>query len=480
MKKTVIVIVSTIVVLIYGVAFVLIGRHFGLWGAKSQAPVTTSAELTEKVVPEVKKETPADWGKATSTFGFSIGYPYKEVGAVFGEEEDVQQLSFIFNHKAIQADADTLENLSDDLHNLEIKTELSVAVIKPDKEVGDLLSWIKTLFEEENSSYGNVETTLSEQDLETTFSGQKGYIVIRKIEGKKEQKSPHYLRKDIFFVKDGYVYRISRLAASDDTVFPRSGEAGKEFLNYTSKLSSEILQTFVFDGSLNTRIVVPKSSSPKLTGEAADQREKLLAALRQGPYFDEQKSYPELSNFDRCDSSPSFGNNKGKSVRELRSTSGIYVSVSDFVLGEDNAAEIHGYDENGGHTGLGAVIPGFDKGFVEEYARNIRWTNLGMAYGLSIRENMNGKIEVRGKKFSIVQFSMNGEGNSCRITDFTMPVTPYSVATIPMTKEGDFGPISYDIDGDGVEDLKMSLIHPLLPEKEKQLGAVYSDLNENQ
>ncbi len=41
-----------------------------------------------------------------------------------------------------------------------------------------------------------------------------------------------------------------------------------------------------------------------------------------------------------------------------------------------------------------------------------------------------------------------------------------------MTEDGDLGPISLDIDGDGREDIIISLVYPLLPSKQLELDKV--------
>jgi hypothetical protein len=145
---------------------------------------------------------------------------------------------------------------------------------------------------------------------------------------------------------------------------------------------------------------------------------------------------------------------------------------------EEELVAIHGYDKEGWHTGPMPQIKGL--GFrspVEEWARGIDSVNLGSAGdGLSIRENINGKIVIEGKKYGLGDLQLSGDGNSCTLAELLIPITPFSVATIPMTSAGDLGPISYDIDGDEVEDFKISLIHPMLPRKIEELNALLTDM----
>jgi hypothetical protein len=430
--------------------------------------------VEEQAIPESKKEIPADWATAKSGSGFSVRYPSDTVGAMFGDSDGLLSLFFVFDPKAIGVEGDELEKLQDDIDGLKMQYQaLVVTVLKPESD--NLSSQAEAIVVRDGNSK---EKTLSHRSTPTTFSGQEAYIITRQMEAPENQGKAHYIRKDIFFLKGEYLYRISRVAPADDTVFPRSGgSTGKEFLSYVGSLSSDILQTFVFDGSSRTSIVVPPHKAPGLSGDAKERREGLLAALRQGPYFDEQKGYEEIkTGGERCDE---YGQLIKGSSRDLTPSPGVFYSVNDIVSGENEVVEIHGYDDQGGHTGP-IPMPGFGGGsFPEESARGIESLNrYGGSQMLAVSEPMNGHIEIRGKKFSLAEFRISGEGNSCSMADLIVPTTPYSIATVPITERGDIGPISYDIDGDGVEDLKISLIHPLLPEKEEQLSAVYADMSD--
>ncbi|NCQ06661.1 MAG: hypothetical protein GW815_03845 [Candidatus Moranbacteria bacterium] len=470
--------IISLIIIIFGTIFVFLQKYSSMRKISAPESVTIVKEKPHSIE---SNQSPMDWGTVSSAFGFSLKYPYKEVGVMPVDNESSHQISFFFSQESLSSDESIKEKLSSDIHNIGIRGELSISVIEPGKDIIDFPLWVKEFLEGDSSSRKK-ENTLSQYDSEITFAGQKGYSIIRKIEGPKEQQSPHYTREDIFIYKDKYVYTISRISSSDDTVFPRSGIVGKNFLDYVDALSSKILQTFVFDGSSRTAIMVPKNTSRELTGEKKDRREKLLADLRQAPFFDEQKSYPQISSSDQCSSKRSTGTTNSDHSRELHPSPGVFVSASSAVADEENVAEIHAYDREGNHTGPLPMLPVSDNPTpIEEHARGAKWINLGsFGYGLSIEESMDGKIEIRGKKSSATSFIIRGEGNSCQIAQVLIPVTPYSVATIPMTSKGDFGPISYDIDGDGSEDLQLSLIHPLLPEKEEQFRAVISDMWEGE
>ena len=111
-------------------------------------------------------------------------------------------------------------------------------------------------------------------------------------------------------------------------------------------------------------------------------------------------------------------------------------------------------------------------------------SSFGSSVYLSVSENIDGKIVIRGKKYTFTQLSLTRDGNSCDLADIQLPITPYSEATIPMTTKGDLGPISVDLDGDGKEDMEISLLHPLLPQKlldaQNVIGSMMSTWQEKQ
>lgn len=437
--------------------------------------LTASSVLATKNVTTSKQIVSKDTGIISSSLGFSIKYPYKKVSAMLGYD-GVFQASIFFPPSIISLSTTLEESLIRDINNIGLDAWTTILVIEDNTAKTNFKSWIKAYLTKSENQYEENEKILSENTTPTTFAGMKGYIVTRSIEGSKDQNSPHYSRKEIFINKGKYVYRINTIAPSSDTTFPRSGLVGKKYLQRVDTFSTEILKTFSFDGSTKTAITIPKISAPKLFGEANIRREKLLSVLRKEPFFDNNTNYEDPR--DKCVSGISASNSNDVSKKNMDLSQAIYVSVED-----EKTAEIHAYDKNGGHTGLVPIIPLSSdsiegNGFAEERAKGVRFDSYGVKSYLSIRENIDGKIEIIGKKYSIAQFQINGEGNSCGIVDISFPVTPYSVATLPMTAQGDLGPISYDIDGDGKQDFELSLLHPLLPEKEQQLYAVIQDMQE--
>ena len=445
---------------------------------------TTSAEkpnvsaLSQKtIVP--KMDIPKDWGMVSVELGFSLRYPYKEIGASWGDDEYFQ-VGFLFPPSIVSNDASTTEKIGGDIHNINLYAGMMVTLIEYKATSTDLKTWSENYLKKEDGSYGNKEiAVLSEETEPIIFAGQKGYLFTRQIEGSKYQNSPHYMKKEIFIRKDKFVYRFSYLDTSKDTVFPRSGVAGKKYLERVGVLSREVLSTFAFDGTKTTSITVPKTIPKQPTGEAGIRREKLLVALRNPPYFDEKVTYEQISGDGPCAASSTPQETNSVTGQRMSSSYGIFIAAGDGVFNEKNVVEIHAYDENGNHTGPMPPVP-WGSDFlnpVEERARGIGWINLGsIGYGLSIQDTLDGRVEVVGKKYSLTDFRMTGDGNGCTIAEMFIPVTPYSIATLPMTKAGDFGPFSIDIDGDGKKDLEWSLLYPLFPEKQQELQAVIADM----
>lgn len=437
-------------------------------------PITKKDVESTIVSSEVSVPEPrviAGWGTVSSGVGFSLQYPYEEIGAGWGDDEYFQ-VSFFFPPSEVTLDAGTVEKLSDDINNMRIGAGLDIVVIEDDVMTADFNEWVRVFLEKEDSSYGNKGrvTVLSEKTTPTTFAGRRGYKIVRLLEGAQGQGSLHYTQKEIFVRVGKFVYRISHTAPSDDTVFPRSGLVGREYLQHVNDLSEEILTTFVFDDSTVTAIVVPQKKPQQLTGDVKQRRENLLASLRVEPFYDEKTSYPTPSN--SCVSNFSTPQNKVITPQTLAPARGLFIGAN------DEYADVHAYDELGNHTGPMPEIPGLLYGAqIEELLRGVGSISLGSAgYGLVIDEFFDGRIVLKGKKYGFINFSMRGDGNACTVVEFFVPVTPYSIATLPITKNGDVGPFSYDIDGDGVEDFMLSLLYPLSEQKELDINAVMADM----
>src|SRR3989344_3511645 len=461
--KNIFIIVGSSIILLILVA----GAYFLFMNQRAEEQ---AQQVNQSQTEVVSKEDPhKDWGNITSELGFSLMYPYKEIGAMWGDDEYFQ-IIFFFSPSLATTDEAISELLSRDIHNIGLYSGLSITVIKNDLGTTNLETWAKTFLAKEDKSYGNKEIkVLSEEIISTTFSGIPGYKFIRSLEGSEGQKSPHYTQNETFVRKEELIYRITHLAPSNDTIFPRSGIVGKEYLERVNNVSEEVLKTFAFDGSKATAITVPKPERPKLPGEAADRRQKLLTALRTKPFYDESKTYPTPS--DPCD--PGSTSKSSDPEGSLASAGGIYIGA------DDEVSSLHAYDADGRHTGLMPPIPGFENSFApsEERAQSIDRIERGSdGYGLVMRDTIKGRIELVGKSYATVNFEFRGDGNGCTITEVLAPVTPYSVGTVPLTVQGDIGPISYDIDGDGTEDFVLSLVHPLFPTKQLQLDAVIADM----
>ncbi len=462
--RNVIVVLSVCIILLVSTGF-FFHEYSDVW--------TQNSSSTSPLVDDSLSISHEGWETVSSEFGFSLKYPHKEVGAIWNRDHEFFVVSFFFSSEMLPLDEGTRIKLDVDMQSLNMYNGLDIFVISPKTEITDFPDWIRNFLQKETDRYGNREKVLSEEVLETTVSGEPGYIIIRQVERSKTR----YVRKEIFVRREARVYRLSYLAPSEDTTFPQSGLSGKQFLERVEMLSAEMLRTFVFDGSSKTKITFPKTISLQLTGEAKERRERLLSALRVEPFFDEQAVYPESGFGTKCSLKAAVSQERGDSSKKsLRPSPGLSISAEDGVLNEEGVVELHAYDESGNHTGPMPLLPGFENALIEEHARSVDWESYGAKKYIIVSENINGRIEMLGKKFSIAQLHIRGDGNSCEIASMFIPVTPYSIATIPMTERGDLGPVSYDVDGDGIEDLKWSLVHPLLPSKLEELMVVFEDM----
>lgn len=434
---------------------------------------TSSATTTEKVTSSSPliiiatsslASVPKGWATFTNELGFSIHYPYKETGMIYGDD-GYFQIIFFMPASIVSADASTAENISQDIHNLDLYGPLSISVIKDNSSVTDIKSWAKLYLKKYDAEQGNHEMVLSEVVTPIVFAGVDGFQFVRSTEGEKSQNNPHYTRNEIFIYKNGLVYHIRSLAPSSDTIFPRSGTVGKKYLQRADEISKEVLKTFAFDDSKVTKIIVPKVQPLALVGEALARREKLLADLRARPYYDMNTWYPKPS--DSCEEATPTDN----ATRNSISKHNMYVSA------DDSISDLHVYDANGNHAGPMPLVPGFPSSQIEERVSGVSSFDSGSSGNGFVFENlMDGWIELVGKENGSVNLSFRGDGNACSIDEVSLLVTKYSVAKILMTNAGGLGPISYDIDGDGVQDIEISLIHPLFPEKQRQLEAVFTDI----
>lgn len=428
----------------------------------STTKIASKPTASAAVVPSSVSQR-GDWGTVRSAIGYTLQYPYKEIGAMWGGNS---QVVFFFPSSVIAADASTSDKLGSDIHNIDLYGGLNILPIKATTTSVDFDDWIKAYHKKEDSRYGNDEKVLSEQVEKTQFAGLESRRYSRQLEGDKYQNSPHYARIEIFARNSSVIYLFSYLAPSEDTVFPRSGLAGKKYLTYVQSMSEKVLQTFMFDKSKVNSITVPKNPPEILTGAAKERREKLLTTLRTGVFYDPNTFYPEESDICIDGTSENASGTRGS----LSPASGL------FIAADDESADMHAYDTDGFHTGPVPTIPGFGAP-IEEQARGIDSINLGSAgYGLSIQEMIDGRIELAGKKLNQIYLRINGDGNSCTIASLPLYVTPRTIATLPITAKGDIGPISYDVDGDGVQDMEISLLHPLTKQKEIDLREVLEDM----
>jgi len=442
----------------------------------TQQASVKSAEAKTVAVPAPVVHS--DWAKLTSYQGFSLQYPHKQIGVMWGDDP---QLNFFISGGILNNGTTTTQVINTEINNFHLYSALGITVVKAATTVASFDTWLQDYRKTHPSRAGVDFKFTSEQKTKTTLGGLSGYLFTQVAERQDSDTVPRYVRKDIFVRDASNVYYFSYITAPTEGILSSAPKLVKQFGEYFSaagSLSEQVLKTIRFDGSKIVSVTVPKTAKPKLVGEALTRREKLLTALRAAPYFDDKATYPVWSSHTRC-SGESTTTGDETSGGSMTLAPGLYVKVDSVMASDGNnpIADVHGYDEQGWHTGPGLPIPDFGYGAtMEEFAKQIRSVDYGAYHALKVRDNINGKIVIEGKKHALGVLDLSGDGNSCTIAEVFIPLTPYSVATIPMTKAGDLGPISYDIDGDGVEDFKISLLHPMLPSKTSELNAVLIDM----
>ena len=96
----------------------------------------------------------------------------------------------------------------------------------------------------------------------------------------------------------------------------------------------------------------------------------------------------------------------------------------------------------------------------------------------SLDKLLDGKLVVKGKGYGIIYLEIRGEGNKCAVTGpISIPFTTDTVITLPIKKTTEVGPISYDLDGNGVSDLNISLKYQLSVEQEGLLSQILDAVN---
>lgn len=429
-----------------------------------EASTTKPVQHTEKPAPAVPP-VPADWATFSSALGFSVSYPAKEVSVLpFGQSSGEFTMLFFVSPAVVTSNASTTQNISIDLQALNLLSPFTITVVQDVPTTANLQSWATSYLKDHADPS---ETVLSQTSASAKIAGNTGVTFTRKIEEFNSGGS-RYVREETFIRKQTSVYRFSVFVPTSETKFSRSGSVGEAYLQRAQTLAQQVFAMFVLDGSKITAFHLPKTPpAPIRAGSTRAQRDALLAALREKPYYDVHTWYPTSS--ESC---------QGASSTDP-TTQGAISNYGLFVSGDDSIADLNVYDSQGRHTGPFPSMPdfAFSGGAAETQIPDVQWMNLGSAgYGPVFDRLINGKITLVGKKTGFVNLFFRGDGNACTIAYILLPVTPYSIATIPMPTKGDLGPISYDIDGDGVEDVEISLVHPLLPQKELQLEAVFTDI----
>ncbi|EKE21338.1 MAG: hypothetical protein ACD_7C00278G0004 [uncultured bacterium] len=417
---------------------------------------------------DLSKVPENELGVVTSKLGFSMKYSPENVKVVFNTLEVFQSV-FVVDFGSAGVGKEASGQLNSDMDDLNFQGLFLTAIeVDSNTEFGTWIQdYLADLKDERNS-----EKVLSENITEENFLDLKAYYVLSSVQGPDSQNNPHYSRKEFLIKKDNYVYHFSYLAPAPDTNFIRSREAGKKYLEYVDAVSEEMIKTFRFDSSTVTANILPKYAF-KPSDDKKEEFDNILDNLRQGPFFDTTKKYSKISSQDRCAiKNNNIQNDNYKGENYLQSSPGVFFSIS------PESAEINAYDEEGNHTGK---VSGFEESeVIEELAVGFDSINLFMeGYGIGMRENLSGRIEIVGKAFGYANFEISGDGNQCIVSEMFIPVTPYLICKLPITISGDFGPFSCDIDGDGSEDYLYSLIYPPLEQKKKEIESIMGIMMQN-
>jgi hypothetical protein len=385
-----------------------------------------------KTVPIIK-----DWGTVSSNLGFSVQYPYKQIGVMLGNS-GVFSVDFLLHPSMVFSDASSTEEVEGMMTNNILFGSFSIAAIQDNSKGEDLKIWAKAFLSksEIDAADDNKTKTLSEKITSAVIGGIKGNQLTDTVEELQGKTKLDYVKNNIFARKSGYIYYASYLSPASNTPALLG-----TYLKQVASTSVTVLNTFTFDKSTTTAITVPNPVQSPLSGAAATRRENLLTALRTGPFFDMSATYPASQDYG-CDASST-------SVVTNATTTDVFTGELYLSVDSDDAT-MDMYDTEGDHTGFLPAIPGFsDQGQSQQGIPDVQLSTFGSVNLFDIENVFDGKIVITGKKYGMADLRIASDGNSCAILDTYIPTTPYSIATIPMSTTGDIGPISYDIDGDG-------------------------------
>jgi len=162
--KNIFIIVGSSITLLILVA----GAYFLFMNQRAEEQVQ---QVDQSQTEVVSKEDPhKDWGNITSELGFSLKYPYKEIGAIWGDDEYFQ-IGFVFPATLVTNDEKLSEQIYDNFGELTLAGAM-ISVTKDQTASANLESWIKTFLSKDDKSYGKKEfKVLSEVMNPTTFAG---------------------------------------------------------------------------------------------------------------------------------------------------------------------------------------------------------------------------------------------------------------------------------------------------------------------
>jgi len=110
--------IISLIIIIFGTIFVFLQKYSSMRKISAPESVTIVKEKPHSIE---SNQSPMDWGTVSSAFGFSLKYPYKEVGVMPVDNESSHQISFFFSQESLSSDESIKEKLSSDIHNIGIR-----------------------------------------------------------------------------------------------------------------------------------------------------------------------------------------------------------------------------------------------------------------------------------------------------------------------------------------------------------------------
>ena len=213
-----------------------------------------AAVFTSQQTPKIAPAQIQDWGTVSSKIGFSVQYPYKQIGAIFGNT-GVFSVAFLLHPSLVFSDASSTEKVSEMMTDSMLFGNFDIAVIQDTSKGSDLAIWAKAFIKKSDTDNNTGIKTLSEKITQATIGGIKGYQLTDTVEESKDNTKLDYIRNGIFARKNGYIYYANYLSPASDTPALLT-----TYLKQTASSSIAVLNTLRFDHSTTTAIIIPVST----------------------------------------------------------------------------------------------------------------------------------------------------------------------------------------------------------------------------